>query len=93
MTINNSSLTENSANYGGGIYTYGGTTTVSASTLSGNHADYYGGGIYSYYSYLTVSDSILSDNSAGYNGGAVYYFGTLNQSGNSFSGNSPNDIA
>ncbi len=62
-----------SAFSGGGISNYGGTVTVSNSTLSGNDASN-GGGIYNAGGTLTISNSILSGNSAKY-GGGVYNAG------------------
>lgn len=94
VTLSNSTLSGNSASKdGGGIFNLG-TLTVNNSTLSGNSAGIYGGGIENYLGTLAVSGSILSDNSAGSEGGGIYnnVYGTLYLSGNSFSGNSPDDI-
>ena len=75
---------------GGGIYSIGGTLTVSNSTLSGNSvSEAYGGGIYSRGGTLTVSDSTLSGNSAEYYGGGIYSDdSTVTVSNSMFSGNS-----
>ena len=79
LTVSNSSLSNNSANYsyGGGIYNRnagnGGSLTISNTTLSGNSANtgYGGGGIYNDGGTLTVSNSSLWGNS-GSNGGGIY---------------------
>jgi hypothetical protein len=68
LTVNNSTLSGDSAISGGGIYNAGtGTLTVNASTLSGNTATN-GGGLYNTGS-LTITNSTLSGNSAQYVGG------------------------
>jgi predicted outer membrane repeat protein len=78
LTINNSTLSGNSAYAGGGILNFWMTVTVTNSTLSDNSASL-GGGIYNngegYASRSTVNvnNSTLSGNSAlGYGGGAIY---------------------
>ncbi|HEX4129272.1 MAG TPA: right-handed parallel beta-helix repeat-containing protein [Pirellulales bacterium] len=76
LTVSNSTVSGNSAEYGGGIDDYEGTLTVINSTISGNSATYIGGGIsaesdneYALYT-LTVTGSTLSGNSAA-DGGAI----------------------
>ena len=78
LTINNSTLSDNSSlKSGGGLYNNGGTVTVNNSTVSGNVAvggsSYFpgGGGICSKYGTLTVSNSALFGNSTGGHGGAI----------------------
>src|SRR6266852_4773171 len=61
--ISNSTLSGNSAPYGGGIINFEGTANISNSTLSGNSATVYGGGIYNTGT-VTLSNSTLSGNSA-----------------------------
>ncbi|MCL1920462.1 MAG: InlB B-repeat-containing protein [Kiritimatiellaeota bacterium] len=68
-TLNNCTLTGNSANNGGGSY-YG---TLNNCTLAGNRATQYGGGSY----YGTLNNCTLAGNRATYYGGGSYY-GTLN---------------
>ena len=75
---------------GGGIYNYGGTLTVSNSTLSGNSASQ-GSGIYNGGT-LLVSNSTVSANTIDPNpgfvvGGAIFNEGTLTVSNSTFSGN------
>jgi hypothetical protein len=91
--VSNSTLSGNSATYGGGIYNDHGILTVSNSTLSGNSATYDGGGIYNSFYSVTVSNSTFSGNSAGFGsfsglGGAIYNQATLILSNCTFSGNS-----
>ena len=75
LTINDSTVTENSASSGGGIFNNGGSLTVVRSTFSGNTATV-GGGIYSDEfsgdSTLTMTNSVIEDNMASYNGGGLY---------------------
>jgi len=76
--------------FGGGIYTSGGTITVTNSTLSSNRA-IFGGGIYnSSVVTLSVSNSTLTGNSATGtgDGGGIYNNGTLMVTNSIFSGNS-----
>ncbi|MDB5076917.1 MAG: hypothetical protein JWO42_3096, partial [Chloroflexi bacterium] len=73
LTVSNSTLSGNSATFGGGINNAG-TLTVSNSTLGGNSAPS-GGGILNFGS-LTVSNSTLGGNSATH-GGGILNFGSL----------------
>lgn len=76
ITLHNSTLSGNVANYGsgGGIYNnYGGAITLNNSTLTGNSANT-GGGVYnedSHGSTLQVTGSILANNSAANCSGAI----------------------
>jgi hypothetical protein len=89
-TVTGSTLSDNSATYGGGIDNeYGGALTVSNSTLSGNSAADDGGGIDNAYGgVLTVSNSTLFGNSASYGGGIDNNSGSLTVSNSTLSGNS-----
>jgi CSLREA domain-containing protein len=83
---------------GGGILNYGGTLSVTNSTLSGNTTKFGGGGGIANASYyqgtshramLTVTGSILSGNSAnGGSGGGISNSGTLSVTDSTLSGNS-----
>jgi hypothetical protein len=76
---------------GGGVANYGGTVTVTNSTLSGNTAPYTGGGIVnSSGGTVTVTDSTLSGNTARvfYGGGIVNFSGgTVTVTNSTLSGN------
>lgn len=74
LTVDDSVLTNNAANYGGAIFDYG-QVTVNGSTLSGNSAtrpDGQAGAILTFPAGMTISDSTLSGNTATTVGGAVY---------------------
>ncbi len=74
VTIDDVTITNGSAVFGGGILDYG-TATVTDSTLSGNSATNYGGGIMtSTGGTTTVTDSTLSGNSTAHNGGGIANF-------------------
>jgi CSLREA domain-containing protein len=68
LTVTNSTLSGNSANYGGGIYNLG-TLTITNSAFSGNSASDYGGGVINDVRTLTIINSTFSGNSASYGGG------------------------
>ena len=95
-TVTGSSVSDNTASFGGGILAwYGATTTVTDSTLSGNNAinagQGNGGGIYNADGTLTVTGSTLSGNSAtsadGGGGGIVAAEGTTTVTDSTLSGN------
>jgi CSLREA domain-containing protein len=73
VNIINSTLSDNEASTGGGIYN-GGAMTVTNSTLSDNEADTVGGGIYNGGT-VTVTNSTLSGNETNA-GGGIYNGGT-----------------
>ncbi len=76
------------AGYGGGIYKFNGSLTVTDSTLAGNSAGY-GGGIYSDWGALTVFNGTFAANSASGNGGGIYKdAGTLTVTSSTLIGNS-----
>jgi hypothetical protein len=84
LTVSNSTLSGNSANFGGGIWSNG-TLTVTNSILSSNFAQV-GGGIEGSGN-VTVSNSTLSANSASGVGGGIYTFGTLTVANSTLLGN------
>jgi CSLREA domain-containing protein len=102
LTVTNSTVSGNSAGFGGGIYNDGysgsATLTISNSTVSGNSASSWGGGIYNDGGHtgnatLTVTNSTVSGNSAGGYGGGVLNDGfggsaPLTITNSTFSGNS-----
>ena len=89
LTVTSSTISENSAAYGGGIFNEGGSVTMIDSTFSNNDAYMDGGGIYSQGGTVTVSTSTLSHNNASFTGGGVYNAdGIVTVSNSTFSYNS-----
>ncbi len=91
LTVTNSTLSGNSARFGGAIANYPGTTlTVTNTTLSGNSASSDGGGIFNGSgSRVTITNSTLSGNSSsGLDGGGIENGGTLTVTNTTLSGNS-----
>jgi hypothetical protein len=74
-TLTDSTLWDNAAGSGGGIYSDGRTLTFTNATLWGNSALGDGGGIYSDGVTLTSTNSTVSDNWAGSAGGGLYIDG------------------
>jgi hypothetical protein len=99
VTLSNSTIKNNRAEYGGGIYSTNGSVTVSNSIFSDNEAEYLflnglssgsGGGIYSTNSTLTVNNSTFSGNSANSEGGGIFNGGILTVNNSTFNDNSAN---
>jgi hypothetical protein len=66
---------------------------VSGSSFTSNSAVSDGGGIFNEIAGTAqVSQSTLTGNFAGVNGGGIFDAGALTQSGNTFTGNHPNDV-
>ncbi len=59
-------------NYGGAIYSYESSPTISGCIISNCTASRRGGGLYLDQSFATVRDCLLTGNSAGDNGGAIH---------------------
>jgi hypothetical protein len=100
LAVSDSTFTSSSASVrGGGLANInGGTATVSGSTFTSNSA-HYGGGIDNESGTVTVSGSTFASNSAGavFGGGGIFNNGFINDvtapgSGNTFTGNTPDDI-
>jgi len=73
LTVRNCTLSDNSADNGGGIYNVGGgDVTVTNSTFSGNLATRLGGGIFNGDGKVTVGNSTFSDNGATDFGGGIF---------------------
>ena len=85
VTLENVTLSGNSAFYGGGINNFG-TTWLTNVTLNDNTAEYDGGGIYSY-STLNLFNVTLQNNSAINYGGGIRNDGTATLSNVTLSGN------
>jgi hypothetical protein len=88
VTLDNSTVSGNTGDYGGGIVNVG-TLTLNSSTVSNNSAGVDAGGIYSALgTTLTLNNSTVSGNSAGLNGGGVYVTeSTLTLNNSTISGN------
>jgi hypothetical protein len=81
ITVSDSTLTANSANYGAGILNAKSSLTVANSTITGNNAGpgsfSFGGGVEcGYHSTNTIVDSTISGNSASRGGGIVFDYAT-----------------
>jgi|GEM_PF-2047228 len=85
LTINNSTISGNTADYGGGIYGLFSYLNINGSTISGNTADC-GGGIYGLFSYLNINGSAISGNTADY-GGGIFSGGATTITASTISGN------
>jgi len=88
LTLKNSTITDNTAYHGGGIYNYG-VISSSRVTIRNNHANNgegRGGGIRNGGT-ITMEDSEIMDNVAGSEGGGVYNRGLLFLYGVSISSN------
>lgn len=86
LTLSNSALSNNSADYGGAIFNQG-LLRASTVTFSGNNATFGGGAIDNGYNGgITMTGSTLSGNSAGF-GGAMLEYGALTLSGSRVTGN------
>ncbi len=75
-TIMNSSIAANCAEYGGGIYCSGSTTTIANCVISGNSTDKFGGGIHCIGGSSTVVNCVISGNRADRFGGGGIYWGS-----------------
>ena len=77
LTITDSTISGNTADFGGGISNSGsGTATVMGSTIADNSTGYHGGGIWNDGT-TTITDSTISGNSATAFGGGIYNSGTV----------------
>jgi hypothetical protein len=74
-TITNSTISDNSGFYGGGLRNFGAKVSISNSTFSGNSAEF-GGGIHNR-DELTITNSTITGNTASWGGGlynaSVFY--------------------
>jgi hypothetical protein len=104
FSLSNSTVSENSAVDGGGIYNSGainepgfvrfGSVMLANSIVSGNTATNSGGGVANFDGQLTVTDSTFSDNEASLGGGIFNSGGTVTLTGNDvFLGNEPDDCS
>jgi predicted outer membrane repeat protein len=78
LILNNSSISGNTAQLGGGIINFGATTTLNNCIVSRNTSfSGLGGGIYAENTTLTLNNSIVSKNNAGVGGGIGTNLATL----------------
>ena len=87
LSLNNSTLSGNSAKYAGGGYSRTGSLSLNNSTVSGNSAESTGGGIYSRSGSLSLENSTLSGNTAIAGGGTYSYSGIVSLNNSTLSGN------
>jgi hypothetical protein len=77
LSVNDTKINSNYANYGSGIYNYKGIATLNNSPIFLDVAYYNGGGIYNTGT-MTLNNVTLFKNIARYNyGGSIYNFGTI----------------
>ena len=88
LTMQNSTVSGSSADWGGGIFNRGlREPTITNSTVSGNSAGFDGGGLLNFET-LTLIDSTVADNIAGQSGGGIANeAGTLDVRNTTLSGN------
>ena len=87
VTINNCTVSGNSAGLGGGIFN-GGTLTIANSTVSGNSASTGGGTYNDGAGTETITNSTFSGNMATPSGGGIFNLNTLVLTNSTLSGNS-----
>jgi hypothetical protein len=96
LVLDHVTASNNSAAYGGAIYSYGyNSIYLNASSLTNNTAEQ-GGAIYQYWSDIAIQDSEIDDNTAtngsyGYGGGVYNYYGVFDMTGGSISHNTAGD--
>jgi hypothetical protein len=88
LTMQSSTISENRADWGGGIYNRGvRDPTITDSTISGNSAGFDGGGLLNFET-LALNQSTVADNVAGQSGGGIANeAGTLEVAHSTLSGN------
>ena len=88
LTMQNSTVSGSSSDWGGGIFNRGAREpTITNSTVSGNSAGFDGGGLLNF-EMLTLTDCTVDDNIAGQSGGGIANeAGTLQVSNSTLSGN------
>ncbi|KPA17368.1 hypothetical protein MHK_002414, partial [Candidatus Magnetomorum sp. HK-1] len=90
--IDGITITNGSAEDGGGIYCFNSNPSLSNVTISGNSANDYGGGIYCSNSSPSLSNVTITRNSTNDNGGGIYCsFSSPSLSNVTITGNSTND--
>jgi hypothetical protein len=87
ITVSDSQILSNTAEWGGGMYAYEGDVTLSGSAVTSNSASG-GGGLLVELSDSTLNDNTIAGNSAIFGGGLWLEKGIATVSGNTFSDNS-----
>ena len=77
LTLANSTVTQNTADHGGGIWNQDGNLTIVNSTLSRNASNETGGGMENLEGIVTLMDSTVSVNMADDSGGGIFNNGRL----------------
>jgi predicted outer membrane repeat protein len=91
LTLTNTLLYGNRAEYGGAIYS-GGNVTITNSTVQGNFAAERGGGIYQYDGNITVTNSFITLNESARGGGMWNQGGRLEIRNTLVSGNHASEL-
>lgn len=81
LTLRNTTIAGNSANFGGGIVFSDGELTIINSTIRENRASHQGGGIYNAVGLVSLVGSTVSENESGGQGGGLFNFGNVNVHG------------
>ena len=90
LTLTNTTISGNSANFGGGIENRSVLNLVN-STVSENIADFDGGGVDNFFGTATLTNSTVSGNSATSDGGGISNQGMLTLANSTISGNTASD--
>jgi hypothetical protein len=85
LTVEDSSISNNSADNGGGIFNFN-IANITNSTISGNSASTNGGGISTWFSLNLTNSTVVGNNAE--TGGGVFNLGTLTTTNVTFSENS-----
>jgi uncharacterized repeat protein (TIGR01451 family) len=91
LNVSGVTISLNTAQSGGGLYTTTSSGTIANSTITGNSAFSDGGGLYSNGSNLVISGSTFNNNSAG-SGGAIWNDNTIALVNSTISGNSATSV-
>ncbi|HEX4083578.1 MAG TPA: right-handed parallel beta-helix repeat-containing protein [Chthoniobacteraceae bacterium] len=92
LSITQSTISGNSAEYGGGFFSYGGTSTLVGCTISKNKASDYGGGLATGNdATVTIQNSTVALNTSAVGGGFYSYGGTSTLIGCTISKNKASD--
>lgn len=92
LIINQSTLTENIADYGGAIDNYYSNVDITQSTFTQNTAKRDGGAIWSEGLFVTITQSTLTQNTANSYGGAILNWGTATITHSRIIGNTGIDV-